>query len=519
MLSRKGNETTSVLRSSMVGLLTMGIFVADTFTTLQGAVAVLYVLVLVVSDDGLRVRSVEMSAAACVLLACMSFFIDHGQTAEAEPVVRLMISLAAIAVTTVLLVRNRRTQQAARVNDLRCRTIFDTLAIAIWEHDFRDVKGEIDAVRASGVIDLRQYLTDHPEFVIRLRRLVRITDANNTALGLLHVTSKQHFFTRLADFLPEHDDSFFDCILAIDEGRERFETETQVRTTRGDYIDILVALSFPPDGAGLDRICGSVLDVTERKRVEGMLTRTRTELDLATRAAAIAELSAGIAHEVSQPLSAVRTFTEAARRWLNRTPPNVQEALTAIDHAARAALGAGEVVDRVRRLMGRSVPNRSSLDVDEVVRVAVRLVQPQLGDTTLELDLTATDRGVLGDPVLLQQLLLALFVNALQAMDRAAGISRRLTVRTRTQGPAVTITVSDSGPGFSSEAFDAAFRVFSGGRHEGVGMGLAMCRSIVEAHDGSIRIASAGPGIGAAIEVELPASPCGDNDGYGSFTG
>jgi C4-dicarboxylate-specific signal transduction histidine kinase len=501
----------------MTGLMALAIFVADTFTVLQGAVAVLYVLVLVVSDDGLRVRSVKMSAAACVLLACMSFFIDHGQTAEAEPVVRLMISLAAIAVTAALLVRNRRTQQAARASDLRYRTIFDTLAIAIWEHDFRDVKAAIDSVRASGVNDLRRYLTEHPEFVIRLRRLVRITDANNTALRLLHVTSKQHFFTHLADFLPEHDDSFFECILAIDEGRELFETETQVRTTKGDYIDILIALSFPPDGAGLDRICGSVLDVTERKRVEGMLTRTRTELDLATRAAAIAELSAGIAHEVSQPLSAVRTFIEAARRWLSRTPPDVTEALIAIDQAARAALGAGDVVDRVRRLMGRSVPNRSSLDVDEVVRAAVRLVQPQLGDTTLEIDLAAADREVVGDPVLLQQLLLALFVNALHAMDRAADASRRLTVRTRTRGFAITITVSDSGPGFTSEAAAAALRVFSGGRHEGAGMGLAMCRSIVEAHDGSIRIGSAERGAGAAIEVELPATPSGDNDGSGAI--
>ncbi len=514
-MGRTANAPTSVLRSAMTGLLAMGIFVADTFTMLQGAVAVLYVLVLVISDDGFEVRSVKMAAAACSLLATLSFFIDHGQAAEVDPILRLLISLGAIGITAALLVRNREIQFAARAADLRYRTIFNTLAIAIWEHDFRDVKQAIDDLRTSGVSDLRGYLTEHPEFVIHLRQLVRITDANDTALRLLQVPSKQHFFTHLADFLPEHDDSFFDCILAIDEGRELFETETQVRTTKGDYVDIMVALSFPPDGAGLDRICGSILDVTERKRVQAMLNRTRTELDHATRAASIGELSASIAHEVSQPLSAVRTFTEAARRWLTRNPPDIPEALAAIDQAARSALGAGDVVDRVRRLIGRSVPNRSLLDIDEVVRSAARLVQPQLGDTTLDLGLAAADHHVFGDPILLQQLFLALFANSLQAMDRAASAARRLTVTTRYDGSVVTVTVSDSGPGFSEAAAGHAFRAFPEDAHEAVGMGLAMCRSIIEAHEGAIRILPEREA-GAAIVIELPATSRSDNASGGS---
>jgi two-component system sensor kinase FixL len=492
------------VRLMIAGVAAACIFIVDTFTTLQSAVAVLYVLVLVIADDGVTRTPVVRHAGVCALLAVLGFAINHGPAETGGPLLRLVISLAAIAVTSALIVRNRRVQLAARANDLRYRNIFDTIAVSIWEHDFTEVKRGIDAVRASGVVDLRSYLEEHPEFVIAMRRAVRIADVNDAALRLLKVPTKAQFFSHLADFLPEEDGSFVDGILAIDEGRAVFETETQFRAMTGEYVDVFVNLSFPPNGAGLDRVCGSIMDVTDRRRVQEALERTRSELDQAIRAATVGELSASIAHEVSQPILAVRAYVDAARRWLTRNPPDAGEALTAIHEAARAAGDAGEVVDRVRRLIGRSAPECRPLDIDSVVRRALELAQRQLNGTTLEVDLVARGRTVAGDAMLLQQVFLNVFNNSLQAMDGAGVADRRMHVGSRVEDGRAIVTISDSGPGISDEIVARAFNPLANTGEGGIGIGLAMCRSIVMAHGGTMDIGRSAPLKGALVEIGLP---------------
>jgi two-component system sensor kinase FixL len=488
------------LRVIGAGLAAASIFLIDVFTMLHSGVAVLYVIVLVIADDGASDRRVCQLAAMSAGLATLGFLLNQGTGTPIESTLRWIISLAAIAVTALLLQRNRRVQQAARRNDLRYRTIFDTIAVAIWEHDFSEVAGGIKALRAGGVVDLRSYLVGHPQVVVEMRRTVRITDANDTALRLLQVPSKQHFFSHLSDFLPEEDDSFLECILAIDEGKAIFETETQMRTISGDKVDVFVNLSFSDTGDGLARVCGSIMDVTERKRIQSVLERTRVELDQAIRGATVGELSASIAHEVSQPIGAVRAFIEAARRWLARTPPDVAEALAAIHEAARAAVNAGEVVDRVRKLVSRATPEQAPVDLAAVIRSAVDVAQRQLAGTTLELDLDAAQCQVLGDPILLQHLMLNILNNAVEAMDRSAAADRRMQIRLAKTGESILLEVSDNGPAFSAEATRRAFST----REGGVGVGLAMCRSIVEAHGGTITIGRSGALTGASIEIRLP---------------
>ncbi|OHV16502.1 hypothetical protein BK022_11720 [Methylorubrum extorquens] len=498
----------------LLGALTAtGIFLIDTFTMLQSSVATLYILVLVAIGDLVTSRAISSAAAACAGLTLVSFGMNHGMDPGAGALLRLVVSVTAIVLAAALIARGNTlrlsTAKALRASEAKYRDIFDTLAVAIWEHDFRAVKAEIQALRAGGVTDLRSYLVDHPEFVIKTRRMVQITDANETALRLLHIPTKEQFFSNLAGFLPETDESFAECLIALDEGWPIFESKAQVRTATGNPVDIIVALTFPPGGRGLDRIYGSILDITERKRIEGVLDRTRAELDRATRAAAGSELSATLAHEINQPLSAVRTYTDAAGRWLSRRPPNIDEALDAVNHAADAAAKAGEIITRVRRFLSKSAHERTPMTVDLVIRSGVDLVQGQIAATatTLVLNLRAGAARVCGDKALVQQLLLNLIDNALQAMDQHGAEQPRLLVETRCESGSVYVTVSDNGPGFAREACDRAFEAFFTTREGSMGLGLTMCRSIAERHDGSIRIDRSRLERGAAVEVRLPALP------------
>lgn len=399
----------------------------------------------------------------------------------------------------------QRAADATRLSEQRYRKIFDTLAVAIWEHDLRPVKAATEALRAQGVTDVRRYVAEHPEFVKEVRRTVRITDVNETAVRMMGVASKAEFFSRLADFLPEDDPSFEHCIIAIDENRPAFVSETRVRAATGEMIPIIIVLSFPPN-EGLDRISGSILDLRERLKLQATVERARGELEHALRAASIGELTGSIAHEVNQPLSALMSYAHAGRRWLRREPPNVEEARSALDEVLNAAQRASEVVARVRKLMGKAEPDRLPVAIDPLARDTARLIEAQAEaqGVAVELDLNAPGCEVSGDRVLLQQMLLNLLGNAIHALEATTPDTRSLFLSTRTTPEAVVLEVEDTGPGFTEEAMERAFQSFFTTKAKGMGLGLSISRSTVEAHGGSLTVAKGPRAGGALLRVTLP---------------
>lgn len=494
----QGYSRSRLLASILVAIC---IFAVDTFTSLQSAVAVLYLLVLIIADDGACRRPIISFFGLSTILAVLSFELNHGARSEPGAILRLIFSLGTMAVTAGLILRNRKVQNAARDNDLRYRTIFDTLAVAIWEHDFRVLQQEVARLRASGVEDLRGWLHDHPEAVAAMRRLVPIANANKSAFTLLQVPDGEPFFSCLSDILPDDDESFLEGLLALDAGGRLFETETRLRSWTGEMVDVFIALTFP-SGAGLSCISGSVTDVTERKRVQALLDRTRTELDAAIRSATIGEMSASIAHDVSQPLTAIRTYTEAARRWLERDPPNVSEALGAMRQAAREADHAGEVVHRVRHLTSRTPPDMVSLQIDPIISTAIELAGRQSQAVPILFVAKEEVFHVRGDRILLQQLLLNLLGNAIESCESTqdAGI----TVATARQGDMLAITVADTCSGLCEDVARRAFDPFFSTREGGLGLGLTMCRSIVETHGGTISLNPRADGPGAIVTIRFP---------------
>jgi C4-dicarboxylate-specific signal transduction histidine kinase len=224
------------------------------------------------------------------------------------------------------------------------------------------------------------------------------------------------------------------------------------------------------------------------------------------RAASLGELSASIAHEVNQPLSAIMSYAQASRRWLNRQPPDVPEALTALDDAIMATEHASNVVKRVRKLLGRAEPDQLPVQIDSAVLEAVRLVRADTGahDVLIEADLGSSCATVLGDRILLQQVLINLLNNAVQAMTSTPPGRRRILLDSRCEGDLVRIRIRDTGPGFAEDAVEKAFNAFYTTKARGMGLGLSICRSTIESHGGAIRIENRRDATGASVTIDLP---------------
>jgi len=238
------------------------------------------------------------------------------------------------------------------------------------------------------------------------------------------------------------------------------------------------------------------------------LGAARAELTRVTRVTMLGEVTASIAHEINQPLAAVVMNGNACRRWLALDPPDLDEARAAAQRIVSDATRAGEVIARVRALARREAPQRATLDANDVIREALAFTRGEIerhGATAAE-ELTEGLPPISGDRVQLQQVLVNLILNALDAMDGVTGRPRVLTIRSeRADSGDVAIAVKDSGKGIDPSHLARIFEPFYSTKASGLGMGLAISRSIVEQHGGKIRAAS-NDGAGVTMRLTLPAA-------------
>ena len=249
-------------------------------------------------------------------------------------------------------------------------------------------------------------------------------------------------------------------------------------------------------------------DITERKRVaeeRERLLRLEADLSRVNRVITMGELTASIAHEVNQPLAAMVANAAACERWLSAEPPERHKALRVLRSIADDGRRASAVIGRIRSLMSRQAPRKDRLDINEAVSEVIALVQEQLhrGGVVLSTRLGAEPPLVLGDKVQLQQVLLNLIVNAIEAMSGVGGRPRTLEIVAAPDGPdAVAVEVRDSGTGFGTERAERLFDAFYTTKAEGMGIGLAISRSIIEAHGGTLS-AAPNPPHGAVFRFSL----------------
>lgn len=250
-----------------------------------------------------------------------------------------------------------------------------------------------------------------------------------------------------------------------------------------------------------------IQDVTERRQSEEALRNTQAQLSRAMRAATVGEFAASIAHELNQPLAAVVANGHACERWLSAMPPGLTKAQEAAERIIRDGKEAGEVLGRIRALFKQAPIDTDRLDLNQVIREVLRLLAGETSKrhVTVEMDLREDLETVEGDRVQLQQLLFNLLQNGIESMDPVVERPKKLLIRTRLQSPeAVLVEVRDWGVGIENpeRIFDAFFTT----KERGMGMGLAICRSIIDAHHGRLW-AAPGEGHGTTFSFTLPIQP------------
>jgi PAS domain S-box-containing protein len=265
--------------------------------------------------------------------------------------------------------------------------------------------------------------------------------------------------------------------------------------------------------AGGNQGVSFVLDLTERKRAEAeargserRYRETLMELAHANRVTAMGQLTASIAHEVSQPITAVVINAEAALRWLGAQPPDLEEVREVLGLIVGDGTRAGNIIGGIRALIKKVPPQQACLDINEAIREVIALTRGEAAKTgvSVQTDLADGLPLIYGDRVQLQQVILNLIINALEAMSGVAETPRALLISTGQAEPGgVLVAVRDSGPGLDPASLEHLFNAFYTTKSGGMGMGLAICRSIIEAHEGQLW-ASANEPRGAVFRFTLP---------------
>jgi PAS domain S-box-containing protein len=294
----------------------------------------------------------------------------------------------------------------------------------------------------------------------------------------------------------------------------RFEPfEKEFTRKDGSRVPILIGgATFEKGG---NQGVAFVLDLTGRKRVEAearenerRYREAQLELAHANRVATMGQLTSSIAHEVNQPITAAVTYALAARRFLSAEPPNFREVDDALSLIVKEGNRAGDVVGRIRALVKKVPARKDAVAINDAILEVIALTRTEAADNSVSVR-TQLAEGlprVQGDRVQLQQVLLNLIVNAIEAMRDVGEKERELLISTRNEPDGVSVEVRDSGPGFMPAVLDRVFEAFYTTKPGGLGLGLSICRSIIEAHNGRL---SASPNVprGAIFRFIAPGHP------------
>jgi PAS domain S-box-containing protein len=402
---------------------------------------------------------------------------------------------------------DKRAKTALEMSEERYRSLFHFLPVAMLQVDRRELADVFKTLYKQGVRDLEAYFKENPGFYEYAANSIQVIEVNRRAIELFRARSANQLIGPAARVWSEARETIQASMAARFSGAARFEAEMKLRAFDDQTRDALYVAHFPEahEREALGLIC--MLDISDRVEAQAKLSRMQAEFAHAARVSMLGELTASIAHEVNQPLGAILTSGETAIRWLDRPEPDLDELRALAARTVLDAKRAGDVIRRIRSMASHGEPELVELALNDVVEEVMLFLGPELRRQAVQatLDLAPDLPVVRGDRVQLQQVFANLAVNALQATSGQA--ERRLLIRTALTDPrTVCALLEDNGPGIPEDQLHRLFQSFFTTKKGGMGIGLAICRSIVEAHGGRLEAANlAGGATGAQFRFTLPA--------------
>ncbi|MDI3358545.1 MULTISPECIES: ATP-binding protein [unclassified Pseudomonas] len=573
------------------------IFVVDLASSIHVAIAVLYVAVILISVNIFPKKGVILVSLFCIGLTLIAFVSQHGLDFYDDSSARLLVSLSAIGITTLLALKNKafsdelqeqvrllaQTHDAIIVRDMNhiistwsagAETLYGWSREQAIGQDFRALlapqittswdemmtslletghwEGEvIEHCRDGACVTVVSrcslsrgdnnepiaILATHNDISARKQAIDALKRSEAFLAGAqwlsrtgsigLKIPSGEMYWSdearRIFEFdIDEqpmltsvlnrtHPDDLHlvkDAIKHAYQKESRINAEYRLLMADGRVKHLQMLAQLMEDGRDDFEYIGALMDVTDAKTSEEALHRSQAELAHVTRVATLGELAASIAHEVNQPLAAVTTNGTAGLRWLNRDVPDIGEVRGAIERMVSETNRASEVIRRIRAMSRKAQPQNVTLNFIEIIDESVALVERELKRNKIVLDLSYLNEAaeVDGDRVQLQQVIINLLMNGMQAMINAKTKNRtlRLSLKNSAMGE-VLVEIKDSGPGITSDQMSKLFEAFYTTKAEGMGMGLSICKSIIEAHGGRIW-ATSDHGEGATFYLSLPVT-------------
>jgi len=373
--------------------------------------------------------------------------------------------------------RRRATEETLRVSEARWRSMFEASAVGIT------------------VMDQNNHFAAANE---AFERMVGYTGDELRSLGPLDITHE------------DDREAAREMIENVQRGkREDYQTEKRYRRKDGKVIWVRVstARALDPESP-LPGIPAIIEDITERKRAENDLHNAREALSRATRLTMMGELAASIAHEINQPLGAIIMNGNACRRFLAVSPPDIDEVKDGLDAIVSDGNRASDVLSRIRAMLKNAAPERAKVDINQTITEVLALTRQELQQhrVSVQAELRPDLPTIVADRVQLQQVVLNLVMNGVDAMRNVTDRSRILTLRSQLDDQNnVIVNVADSGVGLDAANRERIFETFFTTKAAGMGMGLAISKSIIEAHRGRLWAAPGSP-IGAMFAFALPSA-------------
>lgn len=308
------------------------------------------------------------------------------------------------------------------------------------------------------------------------------------------------------DIHPDDREKFLMDWKASLAGGKPLATEARVRRADGNYRRLLIrAVPVFDDRGKVVKWYGANTDIEDQKRAEEELRRSQTELARITQQLNMGEMAAAIAHEINQPLSAIVNNAGAGLRWLNAAEPNLDEARETAKRIIRDGNRASNVIVRIRALLRKTGATHEPLDLNRLIEEVVEFARAETSENKIKLRLELAENipSVAGDRIQLQQAVLNLIRNGIEAMEAIPEQKRKLFIRSEIESENVIITIRDTGRGIGKEDLKNIFDAFFTTKSHGMGMGLAISRSVAESHGGELRVISEEVS-GAAFQMILP---------------